>query len=181
MTKADGKELAILKAAELLVREGGYNAFSFREIAKIVGIKSASVHYHFPTKEDLGAAVAKYYTDKLFSALGEPEDLIADQKDPIDAYIAVFKHALIHDKKMCLCGMLGAEIEGLPKAVAKQTRAFFELSIEWLTRAYGNTHPEELAAKKAIQTLSLLEGALITSNSLGDIRAFDNAVELIAG
>jgi TetR/AcrR family transcriptional repressor of nem operon len=165
--------------AEALVREGGYNAFSFREIAKIVGIKSASVHYHFPTKEDLGAAVARYYTDKLFDSLGEPEDLIADKKDPIEAFIAVFKHALINDKKMCLCGMLGAEIEGLPKAVAAETRAFFERCIDWLTRAYQENHPVGAATKKAQQTLSLLEGALITSNTLKDIAVFDNAVELI--
>ena len=54
------KEQAILKITEEMVRRGGYNGFSFREIAKQVGIKSSSVHYHFPTKEDLGVAVAKY-------------------------------------------------------------------------------------------------------------------------
>jgi TetR/AcrR family transcriptional regulator, transcriptional repressor for nem operon len=48
---------AIMDAAELRMRGGGFNGFSFREIADDVGIKSSSVHYHFPTKEKLAAAV----------------------------------------------------------------------------------------------------------------------------
>ena len=52
------KREALLKVAEDKVRKGGYNNFSFREIANEVGIKSASVHYHFKTKADLGAEPA---------------------------------------------------------------------------------------------------------------------------
>ncbi|MFT5578547.1 MAG: TetR/AcrR family transcriptional repressor of nem operon, partial [Paraglaciecola psychrophila] len=62
----------LLKVAQLKVRSGGYNSFSFRELAAEVGIKSASVHYHFPTKSDLGAAVAHQYTDEFLKALGDP-------------------------------------------------------------------------------------------------------------
>ncbi|MEM7678447.1 MAG: TetR/AcrR family transcriptional regulator, partial [Myxococcota bacterium] len=72
----EGNQDAILKAAEEMVRQGGYNAFSFRAIADVVGIKSSSVHYYFPTKEDLGVAVAKYYTHRFIESLGEPHALI---------------------------------------------------------------------------------------------------------
>ena len=50
---------AIMDAAERRMRIGGFNGFSFREIAADVGVKSASVHYHFPTKENLAAAVTR--------------------------------------------------------------------------------------------------------------------------
>ena len=43
---------AIMDAAERRMRIGGFNGFSFREIAADVGVKSSSVHYHFPTKEN---------------------------------------------------------------------------------------------------------------------------------
>ncbi|WP_157628311.1 helix-turn-helix domain-containing protein, partial [Ensifer sp. BR816] len=46
-----------MDAAEERIRRAGYSGFSFREIAADVGVKSASVHYHFPTKERLAAAV----------------------------------------------------------------------------------------------------------------------------
>jgi TetR/AcrR family transcriptional repressor of nem operon len=49
---------AIMDAAERRMQLGGFGGFSFREIAADVGIKSSSVHYHFPTKEDLAAAVS---------------------------------------------------------------------------------------------------------------------------
>src|ERR1700737_89753 len=53
---------AIMDAAERRMRKGGFNGFSFREIAVDVGVKSSSVHYHFPTKENLAAAVIQRYT-----------------------------------------------------------------------------------------------------------------------
>ncbi len=65
MKERTSKAEQILDAAERMARTGGYNAFSFREIAKEVGIKAASVHYHFPGKQDLGAAIAKRYTDRF--------------------------------------------------------------------------------------------------------------------
>lgn len=175
----ENKETEILEAAEKMVREGGYNAFSFREIATAVGIKSSSVHYHFPTKADLGAAVAAYYTDKFIDYLGTPESIIQENKDPIDIYIKAFRDGLNEDKCMCLFGMLGAEAKGLPAEVSAQTKIFFERNIEWLTAAYILKSSKKDARAKAIQTIALLEGAMIISNVMNDIEAFDQATALI--
>ena len=57
MTANDTRQ-TIMNAARATVQARGYNALSFRELAKEVGIKSASIHYYFPTKGDLGAALA---------------------------------------------------------------------------------------------------------------------------
>ena len=107
------KKEALLKAAENKVRLGGYSNFSFRELASEVGIKSASVHYHFPTKADLGAELAHQYTNSFLAALGEPNDLKASGKNPINVYTQLFRSALVTDRKMCLCGLLGAESDSL--------------------------------------------------------------------
>ena len=176
----DNKEQEILDAAEKMVREGGYNSFSFRDIAAAVGVKSSSVHYHFPTKEDLGAAVAQYYTEKFLSALGSPESLSDAGKDPIEAYVTAFKDALTRDKRMCLCGLLGAEINGLPPQVAAQTKVFFERNIEWLEQAYIIQHGKKNAKVDALHTLALLEGAMITSSVLGDTKAFSLITDRLA-
>ena len=89
------KKEALLKAAENKVRLGGYSNFSFRELANEVGIKSASVHYHFPTKADLGAELAHQYTDAFLLSLGEPAELKAQGKNPIDFYTSLFRGALV--------------------------------------------------------------------------------------
>lgn len=172
----DTKEKEILDVAEKMVRKGGYNAFSFRDIAKEVGIKSSSVHYHFPTKEDLGAAVASYYTEKFLNALGEPKALISNKKDPIKIYIQAFRDALIKDKHMCLCGLLGAEVDGLPPKVATQAKEFFERNIEWLNAVYTLKGLREDSKEKALQTIALLEGAMIVCGVLNDRDAFDQII-----
>ena len=175
----ESKEMQILEAAEKMVREGGYNAFSFREIAKTVGIKSSSVHYHFPTKADLGAAVAAYYTDKFLNYLGDPESIFQENKDPVDIYIQAFRDALVTDKRICLCGMLGAEVDGLPEEVSAQTKIFFERNIKWLTAAYTLKGAGKDSKARAIQAISILEGAMISSNVMGDTSIFDQATALI--
>lgn len=176
------KKEALLKAAESRVRSGGYSNFSFREIAAEVGIKSASVHYHFPTKGDLGAELARQYTDNFLAALGDPHDLLNSGKNPIEVYVDSFRTALTHDKKMCLCGLLGAEIDGLPDKVKYETKRFFENNISWLEQACAAQKPHEKpnAKNRAIQIIALLEGAMLISKSLNNNDVFEKAVDELA-
>lgn len=161
------KKEELLKVAENKVRQGGYNNFSFREIANEVGIKSASVHYHFPTKADLGAALAHQYTDAFLAALGDVDEIKSKGENPIDRYTQIFRGALLTDNKMCLCGLLGAQNESLPEKVQLEVKRFFEKNLAWLNAAHtanGETDPSHAA----IMTVSLLEGAMMISKALND-------------
>jgi TetR/AcrR family transcriptional repressor of nem operon len=44
----------LLDVAEELLLTRGYNGFSYNDIAEKVGIRKASIHYHFPSKSGLG-------------------------------------------------------------------------------------------------------------------------------
>ncbi|KAA1162503.1 TetR/AcrR family transcriptional regulator [Pseudoalteromonas fuliginea] len=170
------KKEALLKAAENKVRLGGYSNFSFRELASEVGIKSASVHYHFPTKADLGAELAHQYTNSFLAALGEPNELKASGKNPINVYTQLFRSALVTDRKMCLCGLLGAESDSLPDKVRLEVKRFFNQNLTWLSAAHlvnGELNP----TKAAIQTVSLLEGAMMISKTLDDNSYFELATQ----
>lgn len=76
--------------------------------------------------------------------------------DPINVYIQMFRNALNVDKKMCLCGLLGAEFDGLPDKVRTATHSFFEKNIQWLTEAFhvkgGKT--DEQSKNAAISLIS---------------------------
>lgn len=172
------KKQEILKQAELKVRQGGYNNFSFRELATDVGIKSASVHYYFPTKADLGAELAAQYTDTFLMGLGDPVHGGKDLVHPVLRYVEAFRNALTVDKKMCLCGLFGAEIAGLPDKVRLETEVFFKKNIDWLTSAFvaavGKSETD--ARKEAIKLVSLLEGAMLISNAMQDFELFDASV-----
>jgi len=173
------KEKAILKITEEMIRQGGYNSFSFRNIASAVGIKSSSVHYHFATKEELGIAVTKYYTERFLQALGDPEPLLQGGANPVLRYVEAFRSALGEDKGMCLCGMLGAEVDILPSSMVAEVRVFFDRNISWLERAYKSVGYTKNLTGKAMQTLSLLEGAMIISHTKDDLALFDLATQVL--
>ena len=73
----------------------------------------------------------------------------------------------------------GAEAKVLPAEVSAQTKVFFERNIEWLAQAYTLKGSKKDATSKAIQTISILEGAMIISNAMDDIEAFDKAIALL--
>lgn len=156
---------AIMDAAERRIRDAGYNGFSFREIAADVGVKSASVHYHFPTKEALAAAVAGRYTDRFAATVDQK---ITQGESLLAAWRSVFRHSLRSDGRMCLCGVLGATSKDLSQEVAIEVRRFFRLGLEKLI-AGGLTHAE------AMQVFATLEGAMLLANILGETAAFDQA------
>jgi len=164
------KVQAIMNAAERMIRQGGYNGFSFREIAAEVGIKSASVHYHFPTKEALAAAVAHRYTDRFGDAV-EAEK--SSGLNTVAAWRRVFQRSFAEDGRMCLCGALGAASRDLPDEVAAEAKRFFEVGIERLM-ASGMTREE------ALKVLATLEGAMLMSSALGDASSFDDATKELA-
>src|SRR3954463_16270470 len=116
MTTKDTRE-TIMATARAMVQARGYSGLSFREIAKEVGVKSASVHYHFPTKGDLGAALARLYTDEAAALLDQFLAAAQDPESCIRRYTDIFRSALVNDNRMCLCGIMAAEHDDLPAEV----------------------------------------------------------------
>jgi TetR/AcrR family transcriptional repressor of nem operon len=189
MAARAAKAEEILNSAERLVRRRGYNGFSFRDLAEEVGIKGASVHYHFPTKADLGVAVAHRYTERFIAALGDPNDPVVAPQALLERYVYAFRCALVWDRQMCLCGMLGAEVESLPPDVAAEVRTFFEQNIEWLAAAIsrpagkapadGAPSDGVAAERQALTILAMLEGALVVARTMRRDEVFDRIAEAI--
>ena len=166
---------AILDSAERRMRAGGFHACSFREIAGDVGIKSASVHYHFPTKTELGAAVVARYQERLLAMLGPPDDN-RSLAAKIDAMRTIFLGALKRGEGMCLCGILATEAHSLPPPVANAARAYFIACNDWLARAFGQAGVAE-PKRRALETTALFQGAMLQAVSLGDVSAFEKAIK----
>ena len=165
----DSMRERILDAAEGRARQSGYHGFSFRELAADVGIKSASVHYHFPTKAELAEALTDRYAQAASERLGAPETPL----DAFDRVAALFRNAILVDDKMCLCGVFGAERDGLPPEVAAATERYFRSLIALLEGAEQNA----AAPYRAETILSAFEGALLLVKATGDRSVFDRVVE----
>src|ERR1700761_8071739 len=125
---------AILEAARRAAQAHGYGGLNFRDIGAEVGIKAASIYHHFPSKADLGAAVAKRYWEDTAANL---EALLATTGDPIkalQAYPGLFRRSLEEDNRMCLCSFMAAEYDDLPDSVKTEVQAFADVNVAWLTR-----------------------------------------------
>lgn len=161
---------AIMDAAEERIRQGGYSGFSFREVAADIGVKSSSVHYHFPTKERLAAAVARRYTDRFLEAVDNEQ---AHGTDVVRAWRQAFRAALQRDGRMCLCGSLAATSHDLADEVKAEVKRFFLLGIEKLASS-------GLSRDAAVQVLATLEGAMLTANILDDQSMFESGSAALA-
>src|SRR3981189_1387225 len=160
----------LLDLAEARICEAGYRGFSFRDLAAEIGIKSASVHHHFPTKASMATAVAQRYADRFFAAVARRPTESAD--DAIAAYRSTFKAVLDRDVLMCLFGVLGAEAGGLPPEIANEILSFFRRCVEDLSQRIGGPDAET----RAFQIIATLEGGMMLARAYQDTAAFDQAV-----
>lgn len=157
----------LMDLAEERMREAGYHGFSFRELAAEIGIKSASVHHHFPTKAGMAAAVARRYLERFLENVAPRPGESAEEA--VAVYRAAFRHSIEQDGGMCLSGMLGAEAGGLPPEVSDEIENFFRKAVANLT---GRLRGSE---DRALAVLATLEGALILARAYGNVAAFDHA------
>ena len=168
-----------MDAARPTVQAHGYNGLSFRVLAKEIGIKSASIHYHFPSKADLGAALARRYWEDSAAGL---EALLTEASDPLRAlrrYPATFRKALENHNRMCLCSFMAAEYDDLPEAVKKEVQAFTDVNVAWLSKvlsAAGVVSSEE-SEGRARAIFSAVAGAQLMARSRSDISLYDSLID----
>ncbi len=172
----------ILRETETLLRTCGYAAFSYADLSERVGIRKASIHHHFRTKEDLGAALIDGYLVKFEAALA---DVLAEESGAMARlwrYAGFFTDS-IADGMMPLCGALSAEATALPPAMQGRVRRFFELHLDWLRTvlrdgvAAGELRADLDLERSAALVLSVLEGASLVAWAVKDAGAIRPAFE----
>ncbi len=172
----------LLRETETLLRTCGYAAFSYADLSERVGIRKASIHHHFRTKEDLGAALIDSYLVKFEAALAQ---VLAEERAALPRLrrYAEFFIDSIEDGMMPLCGALSAEAMALPPAMQGRVRRFFELHLEWLRAvlrdgvAAGELRADLDVEKSAALVLSVLEGASLVAWAVKDADAIRPAFE----
>ena len=169
----------ILAAAKQVAQARGYGGLNFRDLAEDVGIKAASIYHHFPSKADLGAAVAKRYWEDSAAVL---DALSAEDSDPIrclSRYPETFRWALANENRMCLCSFMAAEYDDLPELVKKEVQTFADVNLAWLSRllsAVTAVGPGE-SERRARAIFAAVAGAQLMARSRADISLYDAIIE----
>lgn len=170
---------AILDAAKKAAQAHGYGGLNFRDLAQGVGIKSASIYYHFQSKADLGAAVAKRYWEDSAADLDAMLEAFPDPMECLRQYPNTFRKSLESDNRMCLCSYMAAEYDDLPEAVKIEVLAFADVNVAWLSKvlaAAGAVSAEE-SVGRARAIYAAVAGAQLVARSRSDISLYDSLIE----
>lgn len=168
----------ILDVAEDLIQQYGYNGFFYADIANSIDVDESAIYHCFPTKADLGLAVVKRYIKRFNQQLEAIAQNQPSARLQLEAYLDLFVLNYQRDRRLCLCGMLGAEVDSLPDSLRNEIDSFFTINREWLTgvlqngKAAGELFFAESPERCALSFLAGLEGAMIVGRGL-------NAAELV--
>lgn len=132
-TPANTRE-QLLDYAQILIGTRGCNGFSYRDLAEHVGVKTSSIHYYFPCKDDLVREAIEDYSSRAKARVyGIDETLPADVK--LDRYAAILENVICSGgKQLCIGGMLASDLDSLPESVRCVLRRFFNDMERWLTQ-----------------------------------------------
>jgi TetR/AcrR family transcriptional repressor of nem operon len=169
----------IMTVARAMVQAHGYNSLSFRDLAAAVGVKSSSIHYHFPTKDDLGAQLAHQYTDEFLAYLEEQYAASQNWATAVNSYIEVFRNTLLRENRMCLGGILAAERPQLAPQVGKEIERYTATLVEWLTHMVRLADPKlemKAAQRRGYAIFAAVEGAQLVARGCVDVNVFDDIV-----
>ncbi len=176
---------ALLDVAEHAARARGFDGFSYADLAQAVGIRKASIHYHFPTKAALSAALMERYHTTLETACDKIAAEYQTGSAQLLALIALYRGALNDGKTLCLCVALISSRESLSDEVIEKIRNFRAMMVKKIEAILtlgqqdrsisGITNP----ASEARAVLALLEGAHLTARAEENLTTFDEALAIL--
>lgn len=174
----------ILDVAERLVQRRGFNGFSYADVAKELKITTASLHYHFAGKAALGEALIARYGERFFRALDGIDAKQPDAPAKLHAYADLYA-GVLHGKRLCLCGMLAAEYQTLPKAMREAVLSFFNTNEVWLAKVINEGRAQRTLTgggsplDAARMLIAGLEGAMLVARPYDDEARFKSAADAL--
>ncbi len=169
--RQDTKKLILNAAAELL-QAHGFSGFSYQHIASRLGIKNAAIHYHYPTKMDLGTALVERYRRNFAWWAAQLDQQRFDGAAKLDAFFELERRYLA-EGKVCPLGVVGVEFSGIGEEMREATRALVGELADWLTGVLEEGERDGVfrlhgsASGKAVSILATVQGALQLSRIVG--------------
>lgn len=167
----DETKTKLLDAAQALVQKRGHNGYSYRDLSQSIGITTAGVHYHYPSKDDLGVALIQRYGEVIDSHMAQIAAKFPTLRQRLEAVGSIFTQILKQDRQICLCAALSGEFQSLPVPMQKEVERMIDLTEGWIYRflAEGKAKGELPASSdpKALAVLwfSALEGAILIARA----------------
>jgi len=183
---SESTAVRILDLAQNLIQTRGYSWFSYQDISEALGIRKASIHYHFASKAALGVAVLDRYVERFDTALLKiSEDPGHTARKMLDFYFEPYLEYGRTSDKVCLCGALAGEMLALPPEMRAGVERFFRAHQQWLAAilkrgaARGEFSLSASPAKTARLFFGALQGGLLVKRTTADPSQLRDVVEAI--
>ena len=175
----------LLEHTLILIRQRGCNGFSYRDLAELVGVKTSSIHYYFPSKDDLILEAVKEYSRRISERLaGISGDLpVLDQARQ---YLEPLRQTC-GSNQICLAGMVSTEILSLPESVHSVLKDFYHVNENWLAKLLERGQKERDTpypvppAMLAQVIYGALQSGLIAARLFGTQDRLESAAETLLG
>ncbi len=176
---------ALLESAEHFARERGFDGFSYADLSEAVGIRKASIHYHFPTKAALSEALMDRYIETLSGMCADIKDSNARASEQLRGLIALYRVALNDGKTLCLCVSLTTSHRSLNADVNDKITEFRSMMIDWIEAVFVLGQADQSIdgvfepKNEARGCLALLEGAHLAARAEENVTVFDQALQVL--
>jgi TetR/AcrR family transcriptional repressor of nem operon len=170
----------ILASARNFIVSGGYNGFSYADIAGEVGIRKASIHHHFPSKVDLVRTLVARHRERTEAGMADLESKFPDPLALLQTYAGYWAKC-IEDASVpfCVCALLASELPALPPEIAVEVRAYFRFLSSWLTKVMQRGAEQGVlkfagsAELEAETFMATVHGAMLSARAYGNPAVFD--------
>ena len=164
-THPNRKQQILALSADLL-REKGFSGFSYQDLAKALGINKASVHHHYPQKEDLGLALCDWTEQWLQQGFDHFDASNTSALAKLNHYLATAARHTFSEQKLCPVSALNSELTRLPVAMQQRLAALASFEQQWIegvisaAQQDGELKPMASASEMAQLFIHSCKGAL---------------------
>jgi len=165
MTTASNTREQIIDKAFQLMLQRGLNGFSYRDISEPLGVKNAAIHYHFPNKMDLIAALIDENHQLLKKVTSEFMAYGGPARPQLEGLFAFTMNQYQCGRPICMVGALAIDYEDLSDAIKDANDNFMQDSVKWLSKVLETGREREEftfegdAERKSISILAMIQGA----------------------
>lgn len=149
--KTEQLRLQIIKAADRLFYQKGYNLTSFSDIAVVSKTPRGNLNYHFKTKDEVLAAVIQYRVDEMRQMLCAWEKEFKTPLERLQRYAQIVSN--VDDEVLsygCPMGTLNSELGKVQHNLQAITKKQFDVFEQWIKKQF-----QEMGCSKKASELSM--------------------------
>lgn len=165
-TRSHNRKQEIVEVAAELLQTQGFDSFSYRDLSERLGITKASIHHHFPKKEDLGVALCEWIQHWHEHSFSLNRGAGGSAWDKLSRYLKGSLAYAEGENKICPLSSLQLDIASLPESMRKALKSLDEHELDFIAeilqegRDSGEMHFPGDVRSQAVLFVLACKGAL---------------------